>query len=283
MRKLPRPTVPVSDVLKATAKHCYSRRRAMLEDPRVESTLVRAEDVYDQNMLSGSADLVATSTNIAGIINSGDAQQVYDDLGKTKVDGMSVRDRLRNADGNEKCAYCGLDRSNTLDHYLPKSEYVEYAFTPINLVPSCSICNSSLKRGSVPASSSEVLFHPYYDEPNDAQWLMVDVEVREGVGLLPFYSVQKPSTWTDAKFLRIKNAFECFGLADAYAKDFLVKLSECKGFISTLYYTCGAVGLQSHFASMEVMNQTPNNWIQIGYGYLANHLGVCEQFPQWFM
>lgn len=49
----------------------------------------------------------------------------------------------------------------TLDHFLPKSRFPHLAISLNNLVPSCSICNSSLK-GSIDFHAEEHL-HPFED------------------------------------------------------------------------------------------------------------------------
>lgn len=40
------------------------------------------------------------------------------------------------------CPYCGLETCGTLDHFLPKSEYLLLSTTPFNLIPCCFICNN---------------------------------------------------------------------------------------------------------------------------------------------
>lgn len=40
------------------------------------------------------------------------------------------------------CQLCGLNEPRTLDHYLGKAEFPEFAVHPWNVVPSCSVCNS---------------------------------------------------------------------------------------------------------------------------------------------
>ena len=48
-----------------------------------------------------------------------------------------------------RCAYCckRLTRSEKpLDHFLPNSEHTLLSFHPLNLIPSCGYCNSSLKK-----------------------------------------------------------------------------------------------------------------------------------------
>ncbi|MBW4361054.1 hypothetical protein [Flavobacterium taihuense] len=52
-----------------------------------------------------------------------------------------------------KCVYCGkrLIRSGKpVDHFLPNSIYPNQSFHPLNLLPSCDFCNSTLKKAFDP-------------------------------------------------------------------------------------------------------------------------------------
>ena len=61
------------------------------------------------------------------------------------------------------CPMCGGLGNGTLDHYLPKTIYPEFAFFSKNLVPCCN-CNSlrgvSVKGASSPARA----IHPFFDD-----------------------------------------------------------------------------------------------------------------------
>lgn len=61
------------------------------------------------------------------------------------------------------CPLCGeAGTPNTLDHYLPKSEFPEFSILPFNLVPACDICQGhKLTRYSGP--DGRLFLHPYYD------------------------------------------------------------------------------------------------------------------------
>ncbi len=68
------------------------------------------------------------------------------------------------------CPACGEDGTpNTLDHYLPKEKYPEFAVTPANLFPMCDICQGA-KGAKVLSQNQERLFvHPYFDAFLDMQ------------------------------------------------------------------------------------------------------------------
>lgn len=53
----------------------------------------------------------------------------------------------------------------TFDHWFPKSKYPLLSLSFYNLIPSCSVCNSSVK-GSIPFDLT-THFHPYYINPNE--------------------------------------------------------------------------------------------------------------------
>lgn len=61
-----------------------------------------------------------------------------------------------------ECPYCGINQTNTIDHYLPKGDYEQYAVFPPNLVPSCGECNS-LRKPWV-RNGARTTLHFYFDE-----------------------------------------------------------------------------------------------------------------------
>lgn len=47
-----------------------------------------------------------------------------------------------------KCAYCGkrlIRCPKPIDHFIPNGKYPKYSFHPLNLLPSCTYCNSTIK------------------------------------------------------------------------------------------------------------------------------------------
>lgn len=68
----------------------------------------------------------------------------------------------------QSCPMCGSPVTGSVDHYLPKEEFPEFAMMAANLVPACIQCNSGAKgrtfQGSKPA---ERFIHPYFDAMAD--------------------------------------------------------------------------------------------------------------------
>ena len=40
------------------------------------------------------------------------------------------------------CPNCTIEKVASLDHYIPKEEFPEFSVNPLNLIPSCTTCNS---------------------------------------------------------------------------------------------------------------------------------------------
>jgi len=89
-----------------------------------------------------------------------------------------VKERLTKLQGLSACPYCGLQKNVTVDHYLPKEHFPQYAFFSLNLVPSCSDCQSPAAKGQwfpgyqkggnpkrQPSGRNPLdrILHPYFD------------------------------------------------------------------------------------------------------------------------
>ena len=63
------------------------------------------------------------------------------------------------------CPSCGEDGTpNTLDHYLPKTSYPEFAILSKNLFPMCDICQGGKGTKTLDSDGNRLFLHPYYDE-----------------------------------------------------------------------------------------------------------------------
>lgn len=63
------------------------------------------------------------------------------------------------------CPACGEDGTpNTLDHYLPKDKYPEYAILSKNLFPMCDICQGKKSVHVLCNDGERIFLHPYYDD-----------------------------------------------------------------------------------------------------------------------
>ena len=101
-----------------------------------------------------NADKIIISTHFATHLDW--EKPVFDAI-KTKV-----RDNLRPKQNN-KCCYCkkelGYDiKEVDIEHIVPKSEYQNFTFVPLNLALSCPACNT--KKGESKILSKEIKRYP---------------------------------------------------------------------------------------------------------------------------
>lgn len=74
------------------------------------------------------------------------------------------------------CPMCGATGWGTLDHYLPKKTYPEFAFFSRNLVPACHKCNT-LRRTAVKGGAEDQRpVHPFYEARLQRRLLTVVIE-----------------------------------------------------------------------------------------------------------
>lgn len=85
-------------------------------------------------------------------------------LYKAPPKGMSYIEELRKSHGGEICPMCGGENPTTLDHYLMKRQYPEYALLSYNLVPACSSCNQARGERLFDKATQARVLHPYYDD-----------------------------------------------------------------------------------------------------------------------
>lgn len=133
------------------------------------------------------------------------------------------------------CLYCGYRETSTLDHYLPKAHFPIFSITPINLIPSCWICNIDKSTDGIDTIntknnyltienfpdfrardiSSYNLLHPYFDNVDDDRWLFCNCfftnDDYETIPAFKFY-VKKPHSWNEEKFERMKTHFDFYEL-----------------------------------------------------------------------
>ena len=285
MRKIPKPDFSVSDVLAAASSYVKNAGlKAKLGTQRVKDRLAAAEHEYDNAAKANRIYTLPTSHDVAGILDENESIGIYGRLRSLKIADKNAVTSIFKLACLSKCGYCNHDTPTQLDHYLPKTSFAEYAFCPINLVPSCSHCNSSGKKGThVPTSHLDVLFHPYYDDPDDEKWLSVDMSVGT-TGLIVKYRAVKPLRWSDSKFKKIKFTFDKLGLSEVYSVDLQANLASLKVALQGLYDTGNIQNLMDHFQMLanNMLSTYKNNWIGVGYEYIASNRQLCLDFPKWF-
>ncbi|KQS93144.1 hypothetical protein [Chryseobacterium sp. Leaf394] len=88
------------------------------------------------------------------------------------------------------CQNCTLSEINSFDHILPKEEFSEFVVNPLNLFPSCTICNSY--KGKIwNQNGNKIYLNLYLDNLPHLQYLFVDIEYEKNTFGLKFYLENK--------------------------------------------------------------------------------------------
>ncbi|PMQ05109.1 hypothetical protein DyAD56_11055 [Dyella sp. AD56] len=117
-----------------------------------------------------------------------------------------------------RCPFCGINESSTLDHYLPKEQYPEFAVFPNNLVPCCAVCNTRKRDGILGEGTNVRMFlHPCYDVIPDMAFLTVRTRIEEDALILS-YRLIRPPGMALRTFQHLRSHFNKLDLADRYRR-----------------------------------------------------------------
>jgi 5-methylcytosine-specific restriction endonuclease McrA len=168
------------------------------------------------------------------------------------------------------CPACGEDGTpNTLDHYLPKEKYPEFAVSPANLFPMCDICQGA-KGAKLLSSDNERLFvHPYFDAFIDTQLVELTIDgpynAPGSIGLRPSDELNEESRFLVQRHLQelnIPSRYYRFFLSNYLRLLRLVKQMRAKGL--------DVLPRIETFKDMELLKSV-NSWGHIFYdGVLRN-------------
>ena len=115
---------------------------------------------------------------------------------------------------DDMCPVCGAVKATTFDHYLPQSEYQLFAVHPLNLIPSCTVCNGHKLNNVFDANHQRLYWNAYLDNETNEQYLFCDINEENGMPKASFRIEQ--GNLPDRYFEIIKNTFDDLKIADNY-------------------------------------------------------------------
>jgi len=273
VKRLPKPENDAGDTYAA----CISRVR----DRELKSKLENLRDDIEES--AANYDVKAQSNQLHEIAGTGDyggvsgseIQKVYKDrMAKSGTPGRPIYDQLMIVP-QRRCPLCSHRDVSTLDHYLPESEFSLLVVTPFNLVPSCKDCNFN-KKTFVPSSSENHTFHPYYDDFDDAVWLVAHIVQSDPLGVQ--FQPVKPLAWDDSKFNRARHHFEKMKLHALYSDNAVSELIEVRAILCELFSLGGCETLTEEMAAREasIRRARPNSWRAALFAAAAADVWFCE-------
>jgi 5-methylcytosine-specific restriction endonuclease McrA len=89
------------------------------------------------------------------------------------------------------CQNCTIGEVSSFDHILPKEEFTEFVVNPLNLFPSCSVCNSAKGKYWM-RNGQRIFLNLYLDQLPDLQYLFVKVSYADSTFITDF-TVKNPN------------------------------------------------------------------------------------------
>lgn len=224
MRSLPRPPFAAKNVLDACINSI--RDQGLNKNLLLASTaIILAEFDYLNRGQGMTLYSIRGSDLVASALTTADMKRVYSGTFVKSKGTRGLYDQLKAAPKNDVCPLCAQRTVSTLDHYLAQAIHPTLTVVPLNLVPACAECNK-LKLDYQPTSVIQQSFHPYFDDFDDAQWLVAEVVETSPAAVR--FSVTAPAGWHPIKFSRAASHFETFRLASLYASHAGVEISNIR-------------------------------------------------------
>lgn len=101
------------------------------------------------------------------------------------------------------CPYCGIGGTAQFDHYLPQALFPEFSVHPLNLTPSCGVCNNTKLATFVKPGKGRVILNMYLDKLPETSFLDVSVSwAASQAGLVPsvVFKLSRPKGYSLAHF-----------------------------------------------------------------------------------
>jgi len=137
--------------------------------------------------------------------------------------------QLQPAVSKEKCQYCMLSEPKSIDHFLPKSIFPEFAVLPLNLFPCCQYCNSK-KFTFWRRNGSRRIINFAIDNVEVARFLYCEIEY-DPRGARVEFELRRHHSISPRLFGIIEGHFMRLGLFDRYKDAATGPISEAQSLL----------------------------------------------------
>lgn len=240
MQKLNSPAIDEAEYFRQFASHRKKAARALLVGP-MESRILNAYGGYEGRIRDGSfSPMPLTHKEAVVLFNN------YRLTGAEKA--MShLRDQIMFSATRGRCPYCDTGQVATLDHYLPKKRFPEFAVLSANLIPACFRCNNA--RGTALVSDGNRIWHAYLDEVPDEPILFAEVKSTAGTQVIKF-SMRNPEGVDAAVYARLKYLFRALKLKRFYETEADVELFDLAPSCTRIYDDAGSAAVKEYVTQL---------------------------------
>ena len=273
--KIDKPNFSLIEIYPEATNH-YRDKDKMNRMKSIQDRLLEDEKRYCSRMSSQTLFLEAEGVTHNKDITIQDLVDLYKDkLVKKNYSIRTYYDQIRTS--SQLCAYCGERLVSTVDHFLAKTKYPNFAITPINLIPCCSDCNK-IKDNYKYDRKEHLFFHPYEEDTNSFKWLKAKLEIKNEILMFEFYVDGKKID--KVTYQRMKNQFKILDLQNYFNKTANVKFQRDKNFYRDLFYKSnnGIIELYKHFKMEQYKHSLDDNYLNaftyVYYSTLLDNLDI---------
>lgn len=275
MRKITLPNFNVTTVFKDCISNMQNQS-LKIELTNSLTLIQNAENDFNLKKQTNNIHLIKRNVIISKRANAQVLKSIYTDrLVNKKNSARAFYDIILISAPKEKCPLCNQRIADTLDHYLPKSEYPILSVSPFNLIPACTPCNKG-KLINYPSNSEEETLHPYFDNIETEKWLKC--ELISTNPMIFNYFVFPPSGWNLLLVNRVKNHFDSFKINKLYKTHASEEFENIKLHLEKLYINGKTLLLKEHLLdAYNSRNQIDkNSWQTAFYESLFNNQDFCN-------
>lgn len=277
MYSLPRPTTTANEIHAIS----FSKIRSveLRERHRLESVQVcRAAKQLAEAAVTGHIETLDTENFQPVKVSVKEMVNLFERGLRAKIGpGRWFYEELVSAAPNEQCPYCGERRVESVDHYLPKTDYSVLAVDPGNLVPACSDCNR-FKGNYRPSQDKPAILHPYFDSVDSFRWLYAELEESRPPKVR--FMVKTEHVQDKETAARIRAHFRVFRLRDLYASHAGQTIRRLERRLPKVFREKGARGVREQLLEEAEIHADgrANSWGRALHECLAESDWYCSEY-----
>lgn len=239
------------------------------------------ENRYSVYISNFSADKLLDITDSIFAKNHPELLSCYKSEGsKLKALKKAIRGK-QSDDLKGTCQYCGIGKPKTFDHFLPISDYPEFAVCALNLLPCCKDCNDK-KKAYWKEFGERGIINFYVDTFFSSQFLFANVVFTFGVPSMEYYIDNVNNTIPDKSYAIASKHYSRLELIELY-KD--VATDDLSELIRTFkLYTDNPT---KDFLKDRLFQDGDQLQTQFGLNYwrrvLRNSLGQSDEFLEYII
>jgi hypothetical protein len=187
------------------------------------------------------------------------------------------------------CPMCGTTTHSTFDHYVPATQFPEFAVHPLNLVPCCAMCNSNKSDDWLNTIGNRQYLHAYTDSAPDATFISATLHESPGFSAVgATFALVRPNGIDNISWALIESHFARLRFLERYNELSNDEIAEILS-DSRIYLDSGGQNIRTFLAKQAADREDAhgmNHWRAVllramaGHSHLENWITLsCNSIP----